>query len=114
MKLIWFVHTFIANRILMNVSSNPQSIVLTGETGAGKTESAMHLLFFMSSRLTDLVTDDNEFALSIARPNVTQLFEARNIIFETFGNAKTRHNSNSSRYCKLTEVHKFFITMIKI
>lgn len=71
----------------MNISLDPQSIVLTGETGSGKTESAMHLLLFISksSKVADRV-------------------KATNMIFEAFGNARTCHNKNSSRYTKLTEV----------
>lgn len=72
----------------MNVSSGPQSIVLTGETGSGKTENAMHLLSFISK--------SNEVAGQHAM--------ATNLIFEAFGNAKTCHNYNSSRYTKFTEV----------
>lgn len=71
----------------MNITLDPQSIVLTGETGSGKTKSAMHLLLFISksTKVADRVT-------------------AINLIFETFGNAKTCHNRNSSRFTKLTEV----------
>lgn len=72
----------------MNISlEHPQSIVLTGETGSGKTKSAMHLLSFISKS-----------------NKVADRAMATNLIFETFGNAKTCHNANSSRYTKLTEV----------
>lgn len=68
----------------------PQSILLTGETGAGKTKSAMHILSFLGySSLAD---------------HIKEQFSAANLIFELFGNAATSLNKNSSRFTKLTEV----------
>lgn len=69
------------------MSMQTQSVVLTGITGSGKTKSALHLLSFISK--------SNE---------IGDRLKAANILFETFGNAKTCYNSNSSRYTKLTQV----------
>lgn len=83
----------------MDIDLRSQSIVLTGETGSGKTKSAMHLLSFISKST-----------------KIANRVMATNLIFETFGNAKTSHNKNSSRYTKLTEVtdtHLHFIVAFK-
>lgn len=68
-----------------------QSIIITGVSGSGKTESGKHILDFLCQAKSD---SQNVIA---AAP-----------IFEAFGNARTRANTNSSRYCKLVEVCHFF------
>lgn len=80
---------FTANRVILNINLRPQSIILTGQTGSGKTNSAMHLLTFISK----------------SKASLTDRVIATNIVFEAFGNAKTSHNYNSSRFTKLTEVY---------
>lgn len=74
----------------------PQSILLTGETGSGKTQSAVHMLLFLGySNLSD---------------HIKRSFSAANLIFEWFGNAATGLNKNSSRFTKLTKVNiTFFV-----
>lgn len=80
-----------ANRVLRNISlQRPQSILLTGETGSGKTKSSTVLLSFLQFS-----------SLSI---DVKSTITAAGIIFEAFGNAQTNFNTNSSRFTKLTKV----------
>lgn len=55
-----------------------QSIIITGVSGSGKTETTKHIIDFLCE-------------------NSSQSADA---IFEDFGNAKTRANNNSSRFCK--------------
>lgn len=81
----------IANRIIRNINQKkPQSILLTGETGSGKTKSINHLLSFLCHS-----SFSNEVRNKAA---------ATSIVFEQFGNAQTSFNKNSSRFTKLTEV----------
>lgn len=72
-----------------------QSIIITGVSGSGKTESGKHILDFLCQ-----VKSDTQNVI-VAAP-----------IFEAFGNARTRANANSSRYCKLVEVFHFFFLYI--
>lgn len=71
-----------------------QSVVITGESGAGKTEAARILMTYLSQvsgKSTDMETIKKRLMLS-------------NAPLESFGNAKTSRNDNSSRFGKYLEI----------
>eukprot|EP00466_Bigelowiella_natans_P016846 jgi/Bigna1/138429/aug1.44_g13137 len=88
-------HVFgIASKAFSNLWENGrrQSIVISGESGAGKTECTKQCLAFIAE-----VACSNE-------SNIEQKILSANCILEAFGNAKTIRNNNSSRFGKYVEI----------
>ncbi|XP_058095055.1 myosin-8-like isoform X3 [Magnolia sinica] len=84
-----------AYRLMMNEGIS-QSILVSGESGAGKTESTkmlMHYLAYMGGR-----------AAAAEGRSVEQKVLESNPVLEAFGNAKTLRNNNSSRFGKFVEI----------
>ncbi|GAA5796115.1 hypothetical protein HPULCUR_001484 [Helicostylum pulchrum] len=80
-----------------------QTIVVSGESGAGKTVSAKFIMRYFAT------ADDQEVAEKKKKSDgsMTEVEEqilATNPIMEAFGNAKTSRNDNSSRFGKYIEI----------
>lgn len=86
-----------------------QAIVISGESGAGKTESTKHCMKFIASfgniqedplERKNLLNPAPKKRLSIVKTPIEDKILACNPILESFGNAKTTRNDNSSRFGK--------------
>jgi myosin-6 len=92
-------HVFaIADNAYRNMRNNniSQSIIVSGESGAGKTESSKYIMRYLTA------------LGNLADGKVKKLEEMildTNPILESFGNAKTIRNRNSSRFGKFLEIH---------
>jgi len=77
-----------------------QSILVSGESGAGKTETVKIAMNHIASVQRGLTSSSNE---SFSDPVVNRVLESGPLL-EAFGNAKTRRNDNSSRFGKYTQL----------
>ncbi|QLL34074.1 hypothetical protein HG536_0F03990 [Torulaspora globosa] len=89
---------------MMKHDKQNQTIVVSGESGAGKTVSAKYIMRYFAS-----VEEENSYAMDNVQHQVEmseteQRILATNPIMEAFGNAKTTRNDNSSRFGKYLEI----------
>jgi myosin-5 len=83
----------------MQENGTGQTIIVSGDSGAGKTESAKLIMRFLASRKGSRDVHVDEAG------TVESRMLATNPILEAFGNAKTMHNDNSSRFGKYLQVN---------
>ncbi|XP_042857275.1 myosin heavy chain, muscle-like [Penaeus japonicus] len=77
-----------------------QSMLITGESGAGKTENTKKVLsYFANVGATTKKKDDEN------KPNLEDQIVQTNPPLEAYGNAKTTRNDNSSRFGKFIRIH---------
>ncbi|GAB7345865.1 hypothetical protein MBLNU457_4114t1 [Dothideomycetes sp. NU457] len=90
-----------AFRNLVDEGTN-QSILVTGESGAGKTENTKKVIQYLAA----VATSDTPKAKSGGRQisNLSEQILRANPILEAFGNAQTVRNNNSSRFGKFIRI----------
>ncbi|XP_023287095.1 myosin-6-like [Seriola lalandi dorsalis] len=80
-----------------------QSILITGESGAGKTVNTKRVIQYFAS-IAAAPTGKKDAAAEKKGTLEDQIIQA-NPALEAFGNAKTIRNDNSSRFGKFIRIH---------
>lgn len=94
-------HVFaIAESMYYNLKSygDNQCVIISGESGAGKTEAAKQIMQYIAN----VSVDDQMQTSGISR--IKDMVLATNPLLESFGCAKTLRNNNSSRHGKYLEI----------
>ena len=82
----------------MTNSGINQSILITGESGAGKTENTKKVIAYFATICSSGKRKEGEASLE---DKIVQT----NPVLEAWGNAKTVRNDNSSRFGKFIRIH---------
>merc|ERR1712121_400234 len=82
----------------MLVNSKDQSMLITGESGAGKTENTKKVISYLAMVASSGKKSEKKVSLE-------DQIVATNPILESYGNAKTARNDNSSRFGKFIRIH---------
>lgn len=80
----------------MKAYNDNQCVIISGESGAGKTEAAKRIMQYIAN-----VSGGNSGDIQ----KVKDMVLATNPLLESFGNAKTLRNNNSSRFGKYLQIH---------
>ena len=80
------------------INTKDQSMLITGESGAGKTENTKKVITYLA-----LVAASGK--KSAKKVSLEDQIVATNPILESYGNAKTARNDNSSRFGKFIRIH---------
>ncbi|XP_064546695.1 myosin heavy chain, muscle isoform X3 [Drosophila montana] len=78
-----------------------QSMLITGESGAGKTENTKKVIAYFATVGASGKKDESQKNKGSLEDQVVQT----NPVLEAFGNAKTVRNDNSSRFGKFIRIH---------
>ncbi|KAI8374948.1 P-loop containing nucleoside triphosphate hydrolase protein [Choanephora cucurbitarum] len=77
-----------------------QSILITGESGAGKTENTKFVIQYLTAVASGTIFNRNKEQIDKLQNQILQA----NPILESFGNAQTIRNNNSSRFGKFIRI----------
>ncbi|XP_066531142.1 myosin-9 [Hoplias malabaricus] len=82
-----------------------QSILCTGESGAGKTENTKKVIQYLAHVASSHKTKKDQNILVLTHGELEKQLLQANPILEAFGNAKTVKNDNSSRFGKFIRIN---------
>jgi len=78
-----------------------QSMLITGESGAGKTENTKKVIAYFAN----VGASKKSLAAAETKGTLEDQIVQTNPVLEAFGNAKTTRNDNSSRFGKFIRIH---------
>merc|ERR1719443_499086 len=83
----------------MLTNTKDQAMLITGESGAGKTENTKKVISYLAAVAAP------KKASATKKVSLEDQIVATNPILESYGNAKTSRNDNSSRFGKFIRIH---------
>ena len=91
-------------------TGNSQSIIISGESGAGKTEAAKNAMncivyYFQGNNQEERKNNMKTFSSRSREESLEKKILSCNPILEAFGNCKTLRNDNSSRFGKYVTIN---------
>ena len=95
---LWAIAEGAYRNMLQNKKNN--AMLITGESGAGKTENTKKVITYLAMVATGGGAKKSEKKVSLEDQIV-----ATNPVLESYGNAKTARNDNSSRFGKFIRIH---------
>nr|ASM56386.1 myosin heavy chain isoform Mhc_X5 [Lethocerus indicus]ASP18631.1 myosin heavy chain isoform Mhc_X5 [Lethocerus indicus] len=101
-------HIFaISDGAYVNMLTNKenQSMLITGESGAGKTENTKKVIAYFATVGASTKKEEAASAASQKKGTLEDQVVQTNPVLEAFGNAKTVRNDNSSRFGKFIRIH---------
>merc|ERR1712193_90264 len=96
---LWAIAETAYRDMLMNKKDN--AMLITGESGAGKTENTKKVITYLAMVATGAGGAKKE----TKKVSLEDQIVATNPILESYGNAKTARNDNSSRFGKFIRIH---------
>merc|ERR1719450_1131509 len=94
---LWAIAETAYRNMLQNTKDN--AMLITGESGAGKTENTKKVITYLAMVAT------GSGKKSEKKVSLEDQIVATNPILESYGNAKTARNDNSSRFGKFIRIH---------
>merc|ERR1719510_263437 len=85
----------------MLTNGKDQAMLITGESGAGKTENTKKVISYLAM----VASSGKKTGEAAKKVSLEDQIVATNPILESYGNAKTSRNDNSSRFGKFIRIH---------
>merc|ERR1712226_1492386 len=96
---LWAIAEGAYRNMLQNVKNN--AMLITGESGAGKTENTKKVITYLAM----VAAPPGGAKKDVKKVSLEDQIVATNPILESYGNAKTARNDNSSRFVKFIRIH---------
>merc|ERR1712226_356156 len=96
---LWAITETAYRNMLTNTKN--QSMLITGESGAGKTENTKKVIAYLAA----VAVPPKKKGEDAKKVSPEDQIVATNPILESYGNAKTSRNDNSSRFGKFIRIH---------
>merc|ERR1712061_741372 len=96
---LWAITETAYRNMLTNIKN--QSMLITGESGAGKTENTKKVIAYLAA----VAVPPKKKGADSKKVSLEDQIVDTNPILESYGNAKTSRNDNSSRFGKFIRIH---------